>query len=81
VLGAKDEREAAAVEALSHELVEARLEDGDVAPVEPLDLLGHHVGADHGVAEVRQVGARGEPHVPRSDDGDRAHVRRCSISS
>jgi hypothetical protein len=38
-----------------HQLVEAGLEDRHLAPVQRLDLLGHDVGAHHGVTEVGQA--------------------------
>src|SRR5690606_21749212 len=42
----------------------------DLAPAQRLDLFGHHVGADHGVTQVRQAGTGGEPDVAGPDDGD-----------
>ena len=53
---------------------EARLEDGDLTPLEPLDLLGHDVGADHVVAQVGEARPCGQAHVAGTDDGDVAHV-------
>ena len=42
------------------------LEDGDLAPRQPLDLLGHHVGAHDAVAEVGEAGAGRQARRSRS---------------
>ena len=68
------EREPAAVEALAHEVVEARLEDRDLAPLEQRDLVGVDVGAHDVVADVGEARAGGEPDVARADDRDLAHA-------
>ena len=47
-------------QALAHQLVEPGLEDRDLAPRQALDLLGHHVGADHVVPEMGEARAGGQ---------------------
>ena len=70
VLGAQHERQAPLLDALGHQLVEAGLEDRHLATAQGLDLLRHHVGADHPMPQVRQARARGEAHVARPDHRD-----------
>ena len=65
-------------EPFAHEVVEAGLEDRDLAALEALDLVGVDVGADHVVADVGEAGAGGEPDVARPDDSDLAHGMQSS---
>jgi hypothetical protein len=52
------------------ELFEPRLVDRDPARPEHLDLASVHVEAADLVPGLGEAGARDEPHVARSDDGD-----------
>ena len=74
---ADHEAQAAGVEALGDELGEAVLHDRDLALREPVDPVLVDVGADDGVAEVREARAGGEPDVAGADDRDAAHA--CSL--
>ncbi len=67
------EPEASVLQALAHEVVEARLEDGDLAPLQPGHLLLVDVGADHVVADVGEARPGGEADVAGADHRDLAH--------
>jgi hypothetical protein len=77
--GTEHEAEAASVEALTHQLVEAGLDDGHLALLEHGDLLGDDVGTNDGMSEVSEHGAGGEADVARADDGD-AHAVTSSLT-
>ena len=68
--GIDGETEASLGEVLRHQRIQARLEEGDPAPVERLHLLLDDVHADHVVARLGQTGARGESDVSAPHDGD-----------
>ena len=52
------------------ECIEPRLVDRHLAALQPLDLGGVHVHADHVIAGIGQAGACHEAHVARAENGD-----------
>ena len=55
---------------LGYDFFEARFINGDLAGEQLGDFLLVVVDADDLVPHLREAGARGEPYVTRSDDGD-----------
>src|SRR5581483_2678745 len=77
------ERQASGVEALAHQLLEAVLDDRDLAVRQGLDPVGEHVGTDDLVAEMGQTGSCGETDVSGAEDRDLRHhpiIPRTSLS-
>ena len=72
---ARVEREGEPLGVLREQLVEARLEDRHLAPLEPVDLLGDDVADDHVVAELREARSSDEADVACAEDADPAHGR------
>jgi hypothetical protein len=68
LLDVRRELEPARLLVAGDEVVEARLVDGDLAPVEPLDLARVDVSAHHVVAEIREARAGDEADIPSPDD-------------
>jgi hypothetical protein len=66
-LDVRGELQAARLRVLRDYLVKPRLVDGDVAPLEPLDLLRVHVNAGDRRAELGKTGARHKSDVARPD--------------
>jgi hypothetical protein len=63
-------REVQATAMVLHQLGEAGLPDGDVAPLEALDLLRVDVDAPDVVAELREACRGDQADVARADDAD-----------
>ena len=68
--GAEHELEPAGGPGGRDDLGQPLLDDGDLTPVEQVDLVGVDVGADHVVTELRQTGTRRETDVAGPDDRD-----------
>ena len=75
-----DEPQPPVVDALGDQLVQAMLDDGDLAGRQPLDLVRVDVAADDVVAEVGEACPGGQPDVAGADDGEaRRLVRRRGV--
>src|SRR5947209_2360879 len=68
-------REMQALAVSLHAFGQPRLVNRDLAPLEPLDLLGVDVDAPHLAAQLGKAGGRDEPDVPRADDRNRFALR------
>ena len=61
------EGQAALLDVVGDQLVEARLVDRDLAALQALDLAGVLVDADHVVAEIGKAGAGDQADIARAD--------------
>src|SRR5258708_3317030 len=66
--GIGGEREAPGCHVVAHHLLQARLEDRDLAIPQHADLALVHVEAQHVVADVGEAGAGDEPDISGADD-------------
>ena len=57
-------------EILFHQRIQTGLEDRQLSPLEPLDLLGDDVGAQHIVSGFGQTGTHDQSDVAGADDRD-----------
>jgi hypothetical protein len=68
------EAEPAGERRAADDVLQPRLEDGQLARLQPDDLLLGHVQADHVVAQIGQAGPRHQPDVSRPNHADSCHV-------
>ncbi len=69
----KGERKTARRSGAGYHVIQPRLEDRDLSPLQTLDLAGIHVHAGDAVSEICQAGAADQSDVPGADDRDGAH--------
>ncbi len=68
--GVSGEVETAGLDIAQHHALQPRLEDGNLALLEAIDLGRINVHADHVMADIGQTGASHQAYVACSEDSD-----------